>query len=178
MSLIYSLSHWQMLKSVGNWLVRSFITFILIRWNLQIPYWSTIILICLFWVWRLQIPVLELHVWVFISKFSQNVNFCCHTANQIIDDLARGEWSEVTVLAIGSVGFKVRIPTYEPVPCQRTDFFSYFDKLIISTFIVHTSIYFLHSENISLHPFITTSLRSLPSVAPSGRTRPLFTIII
>ena len=63
----------------------------------------------------------------------------------------------MTVLAIGSVGFKVRIPTYEPVPCQRTDFFSYFDKLIISTFIVHTSIYFLHSENISLHLFISST---------------------
>jgi len=53
----------------------------------------------------------------------------------------------VTVLAIGSVGFKIRIPRMNlyHVNAQtfsRTTYDSYFVKLLISTFIVYTSIYF------------------------------------
>ena len=96
---------------------------------------------------RVHMQYLFLEKWENVEKLS-DLCFCFWMCVQHMFI-----WSEVTALAIGSAGFKIRIPTYEPVSCQRTDFYTYFDKLIISTFIVYTSIYIatLYSKNITLY---------------------------
>jgi len=50
---------------------------------------------------------------------------------------------------------KFRIPTYEPVSCQRTDFYMYFGNLIIFTFLALYINLHCYPKNIPLHHFFT-----------------------